>query len=261
MKRRLIDKIPIELPREIESLVGGARVYDSSCSPEARVYYIERLGGLFLKCAKAGELRREAEMTRYFHKKGLGTEVLTYISAEGDLLLTRAVVGDDCTAEKYLAEPRRLCDLLAERLRALHEMDCADCPVSDKIGEYITAAERNFARGTYNTDHFPDSFGYRSGKEAYDALQGGKHLLKNECLLHGDYCLPNVMLDDWKFSGFIDLGAGGIGDRHIDLFWGRWTLEFNLHTDEFGDRFFDAYGRDKINEDVLTVVRAAEVLY
>ena len=67
------------------------------------------------------------------------------------------------------------------------------------------------------------------------------------------------MLENWRFSGFIDLDGAGIGDRHIDLFWGRWSLGFNLGTYEYSDRFFDAYGRDKINEDTLRVVAAAEV--
>ena len=260
MKKTLIDQIPLDLPREIEVLLSGAEIYDSSCSPEARVYFIDRDGGYYLKVGAAESLRREAEMTAYFHKKGLGADLLCYLSGQRDLMLSRAVVGEDCTSEKYLAEPKRLCDLLAERLRALHELDASDCPVKDRVGEYIATAERNFARGTYNTDHFPDSFGYASGEEAYRVLQEGKYLLKNEVLIHGDYCLPNVMLDDWKFSGFIDLGAAGMGDRHIDLFWGRWTLQFNLHTDEFGDRFLDAYGRDKVDEEKLRVVAAAEVL-
>ena len=261
MKKTLINKIPPELPREIESLVSGAKIYDSSCSPEARVYFIDRDGGYYLKVGAANSLRREAEMTAYFYKKGLGTEILSYVSGENDIMLSRAVAGLDCTSDIYLAEPKRLCDLLAERLRMLHELDASDCPIKDRVGEYIAMGELNYAKGTYNTDHFPDSFGYRSGEEAYRVLQEDKHLLKNEVLIHGDYCLPNVMLDDWKFSGFIDLGAAGMGDRHIDLFWGRWTLEFNLHTDEYGDRFLDAYGRDKVDEEKLLIVAAAEVLY
>jgi kanamycin kinase len=67
------------------------------------------------------------------------------------------------------------------------------------------------------------------------------------------------MLDDWRFSGFIDLGNGGVGDRHIDLFWGAWTLWFNLKTDRYRDRFLDAYGRDKIDAPMLKIVAAAEV--
>jgi kanamycin kinase len=71
--------------------------------------------------------------------------------------------------------------------------------------------------------------------------------------------LPNVILDDFKFSGFIDLGNGGVGDRHIDLFWGLWSLWFNLKTDKYGDVFLDAYGRDAVNIDNIKIIAAYEV--
>lgn len=260
MKKTLIDKIPCSLPEDIERLCCGARIYDSSCSPEARVYLIDRGGGYFLKCAEAGALLRERVMTEYFHKKGLGAEVLLYHTGECDLLLTSRVAGEDCTHEKYKSEPKRLCDLLADRLRFLHEQDFSNCPVVDRVGEYIARAERNYIDDNYNKEHFPDSFGYSSGEEAMRALSEGKHLLKNEVLLHGDYCMPNIMLDDWRHSGFIDVDSGGVGDRHIDLFWGVWSLGFNLGTNEFNSRFLDAYGRDKIDTDLLKIVAAAEVL-
>ena len=66
------------------------------------------------------------------------------------------------------------------------------------------------------------------------------------------------MLDDFRFSGFIDVGNGGVGDRHIDLFWGAWTLRFNLKTDRYRERFFDAYGADKINKELIRAIAAAE---
>ena len=56
-----------------------------------------------------------------------------------------------------------------------------------------------------------------------------------------------------------DLDTGGVGDRHVDLFWGAWTLRYNLGTDAYRDRFFDAYGRDRIDPERLRVVAAAEV--
>ena len=67
------------------------------------------------------------------------------------------------------------------------------------------------------------------------------------------------MLDDWKFSGFIDLDSSGMGDRHTDLFWGIWTLNFNLKTNAFRDRFLDAYGRDVLIPEKLRTVAALEV--
>jgi kanamycin kinase len=259
MKKTLIPSLPMWLPEEIRAIGHGSDIYDSSSSPEARVYFIDRDGGYYLKVGAANSLRREAEMTAYFYKKGLGAEVISYISGEKDIMLSRAMAGLDCTSEKYLAEPKRLCDITAERLRMLHELDASDCPVRDRVGEYIAMGELNYAKGTYNTDHFPDSFGYRSGEEAYRVLQEGKHLLKNEVLIHGDYCLPNIMLDAWRFSGFIDVGNGGVGDRHVDLYWGAWTLRYNLGTDVYRNRFFDAYGRDLVDQERLRLISVMEV--
>lgn len=260
MKRTQIDKISEALPCEIERFICSARVFDSSCSPQARVYFIDRDEGFYLKLSSAGTLCAEAQMTKYFHSKGLGAEVLAYDCFDGrDLLLTARVAGEDCTHAQYLADPKRLCDVLGAKLRELHETDASDCPVQNRMGAYIALAEKNYFEGNYDKSHFPDSFGYSSGEEAFDVLSRGKYALKNEVLLHGDYCLPNIMLDDWRFSGFIDVGNGGVGDRHVDLFWGAWTLMFNLGTDEYRDRFFDAYGRDKIDPERIKTIASAEV--
>ena len=121
-------------------------------------------------------------------------------------------------------------------------------------------AERNYRAGAFHPSYAYKGDVFKTPQEAFAVIEKGKHLLGSDTLIHGDYCLPNIMLDDWKFSGFIDLGNGGRGDRHIDIFWGAWTLEFNLKTDEYRQRFFDAYGRDLIDVEALRVVGAAETL-
>lgn len=259
MTRTLIDRIPLELPLEIERFISGARVYDSSSSPEARVYFIDKGEGYFLKSAGRAALGNEARMDRYFHTKELGAEVLSYTSGECDLLLTSRLAGDDCTHEIYLSEPKRLCDRLAEELRRLHELDFDSCPIKNRTAEYLELAKENYRTGNYDKSHFPDSFGYRTADEAFAVLTESASGLRSDVLVHGDFCLPNVILNGWQLSGFIDLGNGGIGDRHIDLFWGAWTLLFNLKTDKYRERFFDAYGRDKIDTEMLKTVAAAEV--
>ena len=259
MKRTLLEHLPEDVPARFIRFAAGADIYDSSCSPEARVWLIDRDGGYYLKKYRAGALAREAEMAAYFHRKGLGAEVLAYHTDEFDWMLTARVPGEDATHAMYLDDPKRLCDLFAKQLRALHEVDFSDCPVTDRTGEFLRVAEENYRTGNFDTSHFPDSFGYASAEEAYAVLSAGKSALKHDVLIHGDYCLPNIMLNDWRFSGFIDLGQAGIGDRHIDLFWGAWTLWFNLKTDAYRDRFYDAYGRDRVDPDLIRTVAAAEV--
>ena len=259
MKRTLLETIPCEFPDELRRFAKGSKIFDSSCSPEARVYYVDKNEGYYLKRGAVGTLEREAVMTEYFHSLSLGTEVLSYTSDEYDWLLTRRMIGEDCTHPDYLADPKRLCDTIAVELRRLHEIDFKRCPVQNKTTEYLALAEKNYRTGNYDSSHFPDSFGYASAEEAIAVLRDGKDALRCDTLLHGDYCLPNIMLNGWRPAGFIDLGGAGVSDRHIDLFWGAWTLAFNLGTDEYRRRFFDAYGRDKVDEDVIKVVAAAEV--
>ena len=259
MKKTLITHITEDLPKEIKNFISGSPIYDSSSSPEARVYFVDKDEGYYLKRARLGELEKEAKMTQYFYSKGLSVEVLDYTSGNYDWLLTRAVKGEDCVYSEYLANPERLCDAIACELRKLHETDYADCPIMDRTSEYLATAEKKYQTGNYDTSAFPDSFGYRSAEEAHQVLEAGKDALQDKVLLHGDYCLPNIILDNWKFSGFIDFDCSGVGDRHIDLFWGVWTLWFNLKTNKYRDRFLDAYGRDKIDESLLKVIAAAEV--
>ena len=260
MKRTRLQPDASTFPAEYRPLLTDTPVYDSSCSPQAKVWFIDRDGGYFLKSSAAGSLKNEANKTRYFHQKGLGAEVLSYLTEDGtDWLLTRRVAGEDCTHVDYLAHPERLCDLLAHILRELHAQSTDGCPAPDYLDRYLALAEENYRTGNYDKTAFPDSFGYRSAEEAWATLTKGRHLLQADTLIHGDYCLPNIMLNGWDFSGFIDLGNSGIADRHIDLFWGAWTLGFNLHTDRYRQRFFDAYGRESVDDEVLRVVAAAEV--
>lgn len=256
MKRTVTERIPFILPDEIERFTHGAKIYDSSSSPQARVYFIDKDGGYYLKTAEKGALRNEAELTRYFHGKGLSANVLAYVSAERDFMLAERVRGEDLTFAKYLAEPKKLCDISAALLRELHETEFSACPVQNHTAKYLATVERNYRLGLYDLSFAPE---FATAEEAYSLVRENAHMLKNEVLLHGDYCLPNVMLDDWRFSGFIDVGNGGVGDRHVDLFWGAWTLNFNLKTDEYRVRFFDAYGRDKIDEEKIRIIAAAEV--
>ncbi|MCL2373544.1 MAG: aminoglycoside 3'-phosphotransferase [Defluviitaleaceae bacterium] len=243
-----------EYPAMFHPLLAGAALYDSSCSELARVVYIARDGGYFLKRAKKGSLVRQAALTEYFHHKGLTSKMLEYVSAEDDWLLTEKVHGEDCTDAAYLAQPERLCDTLATRLAMLHVECFAGCPVQNYTEAYLASAKANKAAGSFDNRR-----GYASPAEAWATVENSGYILQTDCLLHGDYCLPNIMLDNWRFSGFIDLDSGGVGDRHVDIYWALWSLRHNFKTDKYRQRFIDAYGREKVSEEALQVVAAVEV--
>ena len=242
-------------------MLQGAEVYDSSCSAEAKVFFVDKDGGLFIKEAGAGSLKNEAAMTAFYHSKGLSAEVLYYGTHEGkDYMVTSRIPGEDCINEMYLDDPERLCDLWAELLRALHETDAAGCPVTDRIDTYKKAVKSGFGGQYYEPELFTGLWEFGSFDDAMKAAKEGLGELRSEALIHGDYCLPNVILDDWNFSGYIDLGNGGIGDRHIDILWGICTLKNNLGTNRYTERFIDVYGRDAVDFEKLRAVAAMEMV-
>ena len=103
MKRTKIQAELSAFPEVFHSLLQKGDLYDSSCSPEARVYYIDCDDGCFLKSAPKGSLQKEVELTRYFHQKGLATgymlEILSRVKEKDDtvydLLLKAFMAAED----------------------------------------------------------------------------------------------------------------------------------------------------------------------
>lgn len=206
-------------PAEISGLLQGFAVYDSSCSKEAKVFFIERDEGFYLKIAAAKTLEAESILTKYFYSLGLSAEVCLYVQSDKDYMITRRIPGEDATAAIYLSNPKKLCEVFAQTLAGLHKMDFSGCPVKSKTSSLI-----------------PNSL-----------IQNPEYT----ALIHGDYCLPNILLEDFKFTGLIDLDHAGIGDPHRDIVSAFWTLNRNLKTDKYNDLFLDCYGKNKIDPDRL----------
>lgn len=261
MKRTLTDVSTADFPETVRKWTDGAVLYDSSCSETARVFFLDRDEGCYLKTAPAGTLKTEAEMTAFFHKHGLSAEMLYYGTAGGkDYMITSRIPGEDCTFACYLSEPERLCDTVATLLRQLHETDPAGCPVQNRLEDYIASVRRGCEQRSYHPEYCTGIGEFASFEEAKKTACDGIKALKQEAVIHGDYCLPNILLDNWRFTGFIDVGAGGFCDRHLDIFWGIWSLNHNLNATKWTDRFLDVYGRDKADKEKLRLIAAMETV-
>lgn len=261
MKKTRLDALPPDCPAEIAELFGDAPVYDSSCSDAARVYFIDRNEGFFLKRAPLENLREEQAMTAVFARLGLGPEVLCYRQNEWDWMLTRRIPGEDGT--HYLDRPALLCDVLGAAFRELHDRGLAmaeGVPLPDRCAGTLSGAEKGLAAGVFQDYLRVDRYGITTSADAASVLENARGAFRPSCLIHGDACLPNVMLREDRFSGFIDCGAAGFGNRHSDLFWTVWSLAFNLKTDAWADRFLDAYGRDAYDPEEMRMAAAAEAV-
>jgi kanamycin kinase len=240
-------------PEEIRRMVQGSLLYDSSCGDTARVYYADC--GLYVKAAAPGSLAHEARMGQVFHEKGLGPEVVDYLPLAQDWLVTREAKGQDLI--HHTDKPLLLCGLMGEKLRLLHEISGENLPQSPSI--------RAYRQGNGDGERFEryvlmNSFPLASRDEAVQLGQVYRPQLKTDVLIHGDACLPNMMLEDGKITSLIDFSCAGAGDRHIDLFWAVWSLMFNLKTEQYTDLFLDAYGRQDVDREMIRAVSAMEAL-
>lgn len=136
--------------------------------------------------------------------------------------------------------------------RLLHNIEVVGCPIKNKMSELLVIAKNTPFRQNH-LDDISRYIGIAYADNAASEIAEASSLLKNDVLIHGDYCLPNIILNNWKLQGFIDVADGGIGDRHYDLAWGLWTLNWNLKSSQYGQRFLDTYGWDYIDKHRLRV--------
>jgi aminoglycoside phosphotransferase len=77
---------------------------------------------------------------------------------------------------------------------------------------------------------------------------------RGNVLIHGDFCLPNVLVSDGVLSGLVDVGGAGLGDPRQDLAAGVWSLQYNFgpgHAREF----LDAYGAPPMSDEQIERLR------
>ena len=244
-----------DYPESLHPFLENSKAYDTSSHSGAKVLYLDR--GYYLKIDSKENLHQEAQRIKWFVKENLGVPLIQYISADKDYLLTKAADGLDAT--HFLQEPEKICQAMAKALRELHQLRPADFPTNHHLAHYRKVAQENYEKGYFYPKALLPQFGITSRKEACQLIQEKGHLLTENALIHGDACLPNIILkENGNFSSFIDVGLAGMSDRHIDIYWVIWSLHYNLGSAAYGDIFLDHYGRNQVDQEKLRLVAAFE---
>ena len=169
-------------------------------------------------------------------------------------LMTR-ISGEMSCADAHRADPHRLTRVLAEAMKRLWTVDVSGCPVDQSPAAKLARARKIVETGDVNMDLVdPETFGENGFPSPAALLQW---LQENApefepVLTHGDFCLPNLFLKEWEFTGFLDLGRSGAGDKWTDIaiLWRSLRDNFGGHYGEavalfHPDELFDALGMEK----------------
>lgn len=153
-------------------------------------------------------------------------DVVDYDTDEiNEYLIVNRVHGKDAAQTKWLNDPIRLVTQLGYALRHLHDtIDITKCPFdmrpTAEIYSYAKKATKEEVAELFSTAPEEDLV-----------------------FTHGDYCLPNIIIDEelGHVVGFIDLGRAGIADRYHDLALCLRSIKYNTDGD-YRQAFLDAYG-------------------
>jgi aminoglycoside phosphotransferase len=238
------------LPPDLAALVRGSIWKQVTLGESGALVYRLR-GGTTTCYLKIEPLRLEdeahAEATRLDWLQGrLPVPSVLYAGDDGrqSYLLTAEVPGADATDARWLADPARLVELLATGLRDFHRQPITGCPFDQGLDAELSQAAANVAARAVDAEGFDPERAGRSPVALLDELLATRPPDEDLVLTHGDYCLPNVVIQSWQISGFIDLGRCGVADRYHDLAQATRSVRRNLGA-RWETPFLAAYGIDR----------------
>lgn len=244
-----------EMPEKLRTILEGSRFSknNTGCS-NSRVYHIQNLemgGSAYLKVVfdpKVESLEREVEILKWLKGKLPVPEVYYFGQHQGkEFLLMSEVNGLDASSGVFKKNPEKMVTIIAEGLRKVHAIDISDCPFDQRLEKKIQNAKYNVDHRLVDEEGFqPEHLGMRAG-ELYELVVEKKPEQEDLVFTHGDYCLPNVIINNDKLSGFIDLGRAGVADRYQDLALGFRTLKYNLGSESWAEMFLDFYGIEDVD--------------
>ncbi|MBI2171015.1 MAG: aminoglycoside 3'-phosphotransferase [Chloroflexi bacterium] len=238
------------LPKNVQSLVSGYQWRAVSIGKStARTFRFEKPGSptFYLKMdsqATIHSLSQEKKVLEWLQGKLRAPQVIAYVEEGGsDYLLMSAVPGVDAAtlAQADTQDKRELVRLLAQGLRQVHSLSMAGCSFDRTLAVEIEEAQHRAALGLVDPANFdPMRLGMQVDEMLAEVLSTRPNQ-EHASFTHGDYCLPNVIIQDGRVSGFVDWGRGGVGDPYKDIALAVRSIRFNLGPG-YEQTLFDAYG-------------------
>lgn len=147
--------------------------------------------------------------------------------------------------------------LYAKAIRAFHTMPIENIPYNFNTEQKIKEAAIRVREGRVKTKYFEREFQGMSALEVYQLMLRYKQKEDDIVLCHGDVSMPNMIIDENKKIGYIDVSQIGTCDRYLDIAIGLRSLRYNLEainrtlTPEYLQLFKKAYGIERIDKKKL----------
>ncbi len=187
-------------------------------------------------------LRREAERLQWIAGRLPIPQLIRRGSVhDHDWMVTQALPGRNAIDDALRADPEWLVSLLAAALRLIHQTPATDCPWTLDLDGALARARRRVSVGRFDEAELEPKGTAPPAGETLEALQAQRPENEELVLCHGDFCLPNVIIDGDALSGFVDLGDLALSERWFDLAIASRSVGWNLGP-QWEAPFLRAYG-------------------
>lgn len=240
----------IYIPDTIKSIIGDLK-YDLDTVGLSQSQVL-MFSDTVLKIEKYSKSADETvQMMKWLDGKIPVPKVLCHeVCGEYQYLLMSRTEGKMSCDKYYMERSDELLSLLAEALEMLWSIDIADCPRFRDLDTELKEARYRVENGLVDIERTePETFGengFASPSELLEWLENNKPEVE-PVLSHGDFCLPNIFLNNDSISGFIDLGDSGIADKWRDISLCYRSLKHNFDGN-FGGKVYNDFDPDMLFE-------------
>ena len=207
---------------------------------------------LYLKVNKPDfifNLENEKTILNWIKDKLPVPEVILFNNFEGkEFLLISEIEGKVSFETKSNEEKRLTIKILADGIKRIHAVDVEECPINYSPDILLQSAKDRIEKGLVKNNDFDERWKNKTVEELFDEILQLKPDNYELVFTHGDYCLPNIIINNGKLSGFIDLIFAGINDKYFDFAAIVWSIGYNFGS-EWVKYFFEDYGLNNIDWD------------
>jgi len=216
---------------------------------------------LFLKISESfnaqNEMYNECTILKWMSSAGLVIpEVLFYEKNEqrSFMLLSNVPGSAAHEIENHLSK-EEIIRLSAEALKAVHKIDICSVPrdYQDCLEVELRNISENVKNDLIDIDAFKNANSDRSPESVLEYLLERKSIFNTDVFTHGDYCLPNILIDEEGKFGFVDWSQAGIGDIYRDISPVVKSIRRNF-GEAYEALFFKYYGVAEDDVDMEKVV-------
>ncbi|MFS0690000.1 APH(3') family aminoglycoside O-phosphotransferase [Sporosarcina sp. 179-K 8C2 HS] len=243
----------IEVPSSLAKLTNGFSWEPITIGhSEAKTFLLKSShSNQYLKVQSRDSVERlfdEKEKLEWLEGKLPVPRVLFYGEDEAnEYLLMSEIKGVNASDQSHREYLPTVLESLGSGLKTIHRVPIDNCPYDQRLDMKIEEAKNRVEHKLVDEDDFDEGRKGRKATELFKELITNRPLNEDLVFTHGDYCLPNVIVENKRVSGFIDWGRAGVADKYQDL-----ALAIRSITSNFGKEyvpfFLAGYGFTDVDE-------------